>query len=184
MTRSDPGASEGKPMLLLFGDESVEACCTVAYLRWELADRFVVCHLLAGKTRVALKCKISIPQMELMGALAAVRLHQEIQDSLNLDIRKVRFFTDSSAGWGMIFRDSGSFLECLGTRVSKIRAKSKVEIEWFWIPGELNPVDMGTRPTVTPKGYGSGHALPEGSTLDVPADLRLTSQEGIHTPSS
>jgi hypothetical protein len=123
MTRSDPGASEGKPMLLLFGDGSVEASCTLAYLWWELADRSVVRHLLAGKTRVALKCKISIPQMELMGALVAVRLHQEIHDSLNLDIRKVRFFTDSSAVLGMIFRDLGSFLECLDTRLSKIRAK-------------------------------------------------------------
>jgi hypothetical protein len=122
MTRSDPGASEGKPMLLLFGDGSVEASCALAYLRWELADRSVVCHLLAGKTRVVLKCKISIPQMELMGALVAIRLHQQIQDSLNLDIIKVRFFTDSSAVLGKIFRDSGSLLECLGTRVSKIRA--------------------------------------------------------------
>jgi hypothetical protein len=162
MTRSDPGASEGKPMLLLFGDGSVEASCALAYLRWELADRSVVCHLLAGKTRVNLKCKISIPQMELMGVLVAIRLHQEIQDSLNLDIRKVRFFNDSSAVLGMIFRDSGSFLECLGTRVSKIRPKSKVETEWFWIPGELNPVDMGTRPTVTPMDMGQDTPYQKG----------------------
>jgi hypothetical protein len=65
--------------------------------------------------------------MGLMGARVAVRLYQKIQDSLNLDIREVRFFTDSSAVLGMVFRDSGSFLGFVGTRVREIRAKSKVE---------------------------------------------------------
>jgi hypothetical protein len=54
-------------MLLIFGDGSVEASCALAYLRWELEDGSVVCRLLAGKTRVAARCKISIPRMELMG---------------------------------------------------------------------------------------------------------------------
>jgi hypothetical protein len=83
----------------------VEASCTLAYLRWELEDGSVVCRLLAGKTRVAPRCKISIPRMELMGSLVAVRLYQKIKDSLRLDVSKVRFFTDSSAVLGMIFKD-------------------------------------------------------------------------------
>ncbi len=44
----------------------------------------------------------------------------------------------------MIFKDSGTFLEFVGTQVSEIRTKSKVDTEWFWVPGELNPADMGT----------------------------------------
>jgi hypothetical protein len=63
--------------------------------------------------------------------LVAVRLYQKIQDLLKLDIGEVRFFTDSSAVFGMIFRDSGSFLKFVGTRVSEIRVKWKVESEWF-----------------------------------------------------
>jgi hypothetical protein len=69
------GQVKGRPMLLIFGDGSVEASCALAYLRWEMEDGSVVCRLLAGKTRVAPKCKISIPRMELMGSLVAVRLH-------------------------------------------------------------------------------------------------------------
>ncbi len=64
----------GKPMLLIFGDGSTLASCALAYLRWQMADSTVQCRLLAGKTRVAPKCKISIPRMELVGALLAVRL--------------------------------------------------------------------------------------------------------------
>jgi hypothetical protein len=51
----------GKPMLLIFGDGSTLASCALAYLRWQMADGTVQCRLLAGKTRVAPKCKISIP---------------------------------------------------------------------------------------------------------------------------
>jgi hypothetical protein len=148
------GQVKGRPMLLIFGDGSVEASCALAYLRWEMEDGSVVCRLLAGKTRVAPKCKISIPRMELMGSLVAVRLYQKIKDSLRLEIEGVRFFTDSSAVLGMINKDSGTFLEFVGTRVSEIRTKSKVDTEWFWIPGELKPADMGTRPTMTPGNMG------------------------------
>ena len=125
-----------------------------ASLRWEMEDGSVVCRLLAGKTRVAPKCKISIPRMELMGSLVAVRLYQKIKDSLRMDIEEVRFFTDSSAVLGMLNKNSGTFLEFVGTRVSEIRTKLKVDTEWFWIPGELNPADMGTRPTMTPGNMG------------------------------
>jgi hypothetical protein len=122
---SSRGQVKGSPMLLIFGDGSVEASCALAYLRWELEDGSVVCRLLAGKTRVAPKCKISIPRMELMGSLAAVRLYQKIKDSLRLEISGVRFFTDSSAVLGMIFKDSGTFLEFVGTRVSEIGPNQK-----------------------------------------------------------
>jgi hypothetical protein len=72
---------------------------------------------------IAPKCKISIPLVELMGFLVAFRLYQKIRDSLKLDIGEVRIFINSSAVLGMIFRDSESFLEFVGTRVSEIRTK-------------------------------------------------------------
>jgi hypothetical protein len=92
----------GKPMLLIFGDGSMLASCALAYLRWQMADGTVQCRLLAGKTRVAPKCKISIPRMELMGALLAVRLSRKIQDALQMELEAVRYFTDSAVALGMI----------------------------------------------------------------------------------
>ncbi len=89
----------------------------------------MVCRLLAEKTRVTPRCKISILRMEFMGSLVAVRLYKKIKDSLELDESEVRFFTDSSAVLGMIFKDSGMFLEFVETRVSEIRTKSMVETE-------------------------------------------------------
>jgi hypothetical protein len=74
-----------------------------------MADSTVQCRLLAGKTRVAPKCKISIPRMELVGALLAVRLAWKIQDSLQMELEAVRYFTDSTAVLGMILRESATY---------------------------------------------------------------------------
>ncbi len=152
----------GKPMLLIFGDGSTAASCALAYLRWQMSDGTVQCRLLAGKTRVAPKCKISIPRMELVGALLAVRLARKIRDSLQMELEAVRYFTDSTAVLGMILRESATYQEFVGTRVSEIRTKSDLETEWFWIPGELNIADMGTRPTVLPGYMGLGTPYQEG----------------------
>ncbi len=127
-----------------------------------MADGSVQCRLLAGKTRVAPKCKISIPRMELVGALLAVRLARKIMDSLRMELEAVRYFTDSSVVLGMLNKDSASFLEFVGTRVSEIRIKSDPDKEWFWIPGELNLADQGTRPTVLPKDMAPGTSYHDG----------------------
>jgi hypothetical protein len=120
----------GKPMLLIFGDGSPVASCALASLRWQMAaDGTVQCRLLAGKTRVAPKCKISIPRMELVGALLAVRLAQKIRDSPQTELEAVRYFTDLTAVLGMILRESATYQEFVGTRVSEIRTKSDPETE-------------------------------------------------------
>jgi hypothetical protein len=61
--------------------------------------------------------------MELVGSLVTVILYQKIKDSLKLEIGEVRFFSDSTAVLGMIFKNSGTFLEFVRTRVSEIRTK-------------------------------------------------------------
>ncbi len=85
-----------------------------------------------------------------------MRLAQKIQDSLQMELEAVRYFTDSAVALGMILRESATYQEFVGTRVSEIRTKSDPETEWFWIPGEMNIADMGTRPTVVPKDMGPG----------------------------
>jgi hypothetical protein len=75
----------------MFGDGSREAYATLAYIRWVLDNVSVECKLIAGKSRVAPKQKISIPRM------------------------------DSSAILGMLRCDSMSFLEFVGTRVSQVK---------------------------------------------------------------
>ena len=142
---------EEKPVLIVFGDGSTQAFCTLAYGRWKMTDGSYKCRLISGKTRVAPLRKISVPRMELMGAVAAVRLAHSVQEATNIEFGQRFFFTDSSAVLGMIKNNSAAFLEFVGTRTGEIRSKSNPDSEWFWIPTADNLADMGTRDTVMPK---------------------------------
>ena len=158
-----PGVKpQKKPDLLVFGDGSKQAFCALAYLRWELETGGFKCFLVAGKTRVAPIKKISVPRLELLGSLACVRLAASIQDSLSIQIGQRFFFTDSSAVFGMIRGDCGSFQEFVGTRTGEIKSKSDPDKEWFWVPTAENLADLGTRNDVTPEMMGPESAYLNG----------------------
>ncbi len=44
------------------------------------------------------------------------------------------------------------FREFVGACVSKVKVNSNMETEWFWLTGDCNPDDLGTRTPVTPWG--------------------------------
>jgi hypothetical protein len=69
-------------MMPVFSNRSREVSCALAYDHWQMATGTFFCHLIAGKTRVALKCKISIPKVELVGAQMAVWLAQKVKAAM------------------------------------------------------------------------------------------------------
>ncbi len=138
-------------MLLVFGDGSREACCTLAYMRWERDGGTACCVLVTGKTQVAPKVKITIPRMELVAAVNSVKLARKVREALKIPLSGTRYFTDSSAVLGMLRTESGKFLEFVGARVSEVKVNSNVENEWWWLEGNCNPADLGTRSRATPQ---------------------------------
>jgi hypothetical protein len=148
------GASADNPTLLCFADGSTSAFCTLAYARWKMLDGGFSCRLIAGKARVAPLRKISVPRLELQGAVASVRLAQQVEEFLGITFAWRYFFTDLSAVLGMLRRESAAFQEFVGTRVSEVKTKSDPESEWYWIPTDKNLADMGTRPNVDPSDMG------------------------------
>jgi hypothetical protein len=75
------------PPSWVFGDGSIQAYCTLAYVSWDLNDGTAAYRLLCGKTRGAPKMKISVPRIELIGALLTVRLTKKIKDSLRFEFQ-------------------------------------------------------------------------------------------------
>jgi hypothetical protein len=149
------------PMLLVFGDGSREACCTLAYLCWERDDGTAQCVLVTGKTQVAPKVKITIPRMKLVAAVNSVRLARKVREALKIPLSGTRYFTDSSAVLGMLRTESGKFLEFVGARLSEVKVNSDVENEWRWLEGNCNPADLGTRSKATPRDmiFGSEYQV-------------------------
>ncbi len=65
----------------------------------------------------------------------AVRLARKIRDSLRMELEAVRYFTDSTAVLGIILRESATYREFVGTRVSEIRTKSDPQNRVVLDPG-------------------------------------------------
>jgi hypothetical protein len=149
-------------MLMVFGDGSREACCTLVYLRWETEDGTARCRLIMGKTQVAPQVKITIPRMELMAAVNSVRLAKKTREALKIPLVGTRYFTESPAVLGMLQTESGKFNEFVGARVSEVKVNSNVEDEWRWLEGNCNPADLGTRSRATPRHMIPGSEYQEG----------------------
>jgi hypothetical protein len=139
------------PVLMVFGDGSREACCTLVYLRWESEDGTARYCLVTEKTQVAPRVKITIPRMELVAAVNSVRLARKAREALKIPLDGTRYITDSSAVLGMLRTESGKFNEFVGARVSEVKVNSNVEDEWRWLEGNCNPADLGTRSRATPR---------------------------------
>ncbi|GFU18162.1 integrase catalytic domain-containing protein [Trichonephila clavipes] len=79
-----------------FSDASIKAYGAVSYVRLRTFDKISV-HLLASKNRVAPLKVLTLPRLELMGALLAARLAKEISRVLNEKISTTNYFwTDST----------------------------------------------------------------------------------------
>ena len=78
-----------------FSDASEKAYATALYVCHEYEDGTVSTRLVAAKSRLALLKVMSIPQLELMGALAGVRLTLKICAALEIPRNKATFWVDS-----------------------------------------------------------------------------------------
>ena len=90
-----PEGAVGLPMLILLSDGSEVAYGCSAYIRWMLSDGSVWCRLLMAKSRVAPLNRISIPQMELNGAVLSKRCRKVIEKECRLQFEKILHFVDS-----------------------------------------------------------------------------------------
>ena len=78
-----------------FCDASEAGYGTASYLRIEYLDGLTECAFLTGKSRNApIKC-VSIPRLELQGALLAARMDSTVRNELDFNFERVVFWTDS-----------------------------------------------------------------------------------------
>ncbi len=135
--------------LATFVDGATQASCAVCYALWPTAtghDARIIC----AKTRVTPLQRITIPRVELQGAVIGIRLATKVQEHLGPFAGRW-FFTDSSAVLGILRGNMTLYKEFVGNRAAEIRSKSDVEAEWRWIPSGANVADIGTRGGVEPE---------------------------------
>ena len=144
------GEAVGLPILIIVSDVAALAFGAVAYIRWELKDGGYWTRLVMAKSKVAPKNIVSVPRMELNGAVFGNRIKGFILKETNFPFSKVYNFVDSSTVLGYVHKESGCFKPYEGIRVAEIQSSNKYSegrlVGWAWISGDENPADWCTKP--------------------------------------
>ena len=110
----------GKPILIVFSDGGDAAFGAVAYIRWQTADGSYEARLLTSKNRISPKRKLTVPRLELCGAVIACRLRNTIMKETNFSFDKVFHLVDSSIVRAQIQKESYGFATFVALRIGEI----------------------------------------------------------------
>ncbi|UYV81864.1 hypothetical protein LAZ67_20002726 [Cordylochernes scorpioides] len=135
-----------QPSLHVFCDASQDAYATCIYLR-TMKNEEVNVQLIASKSRVAPKKKLTIPRLELMSCLIGSRLTKQvmkiISESIAISENNIWFWTDSSTALRWI-QNEKPWATFVRNRVNEICSISKKE-NWHHVSGANNPADLPSR---------------------------------------
>ena len=141
---------EGDPWLVTFSDGSIKAFAASVYIVWKLKSGGGWSALVVSKSKIAPKHRISIPRLELNGAVLSKRLTEFVSQCLNVKFERKLHLVDSSTVLGYLHKPDSKLNPWEGLRVSEIQAAGSFEDgrlkDWAWVRGEDNPSDWATKP--------------------------------------
>ena len=173
-----PNGAKGSPSLILFSDGSQQAYGACAYARWLLEDGTYTANLICSKSRLAPAKTLSIPRIELMGAIVACRLRNVIVKEMEIEFESIYHIIDSQIVLEQIRKDSHKCGVFVGNRVAEIQNSSLVS-DWWWTDTINNAADRLTRPSSV---YKINEEWKHGpSYLTTPLDNWPISQDRIVT---
>ena len=129
--------------LHVFTDASENGFGAVVYIRMSNGDDVDVNFAIA-KTRVAPIKFMTIPRLELLGAVVGVRLATSICKELKLPLSEITYWTDSTTALQWLYSKKYRFQTFVANRVSEILENSSWR-QWRHVPGRLNPADECSR---------------------------------------
>ncbi|XP_063830967.1 uncharacterized protein LOC135080214 [Ostrinia nubilalis] len=127
-----------------FCDASKAAYSAVIYLRTINIQGQVNVSLLTAKTRVAPIKQVSIPKLELCGAVLLSRLITETAKVLNIPKDKVKAWTDSTIVLAWLNAHPSKWKTYVANRTSEILTNMNSS-QWSHISTKHNPADLASR---------------------------------------
>lgn len=176
-----PSNAMGRPSLIIFSDGSMQAYGACAYVRWQTTENKFVASLIVAKNKIAPLKQLSIPRLELCGALVAARLRETIVKQFDWNFQSVIHIVDSSIVRSQIQKESRGFNTFVAVRIAEIQTKTDPR-EWWWIDSSMNIADLTSRPC-SPKDIGENSSWQNGPKfLTYPVSewpIRQTCEEQI-----
>ena len=126
-----------------FSDASERAYAAALYIRVEYRNRVDV-HLISSKTKVAPIKTLSIPRLELCGALLLAEMIDSIPPRLDVSTYSVYCWTDSTIVLSWLAKPSGTWNTFVANRISTITQIIDPKY-WFHVISEENPADLASR---------------------------------------
>jgi hypothetical protein len=127
----------------VFCDASERAYGAVFYVRTPTFNNHSV-RLLCSKNRLAPVKRVTLPRLELLGALLGSRLLRYLHEATNVDVRNAIPWTDSTVTLGWIRHDPSRWKHFVSNRVTEIQNHTNPS-QWRHCPGEENPADLLSR---------------------------------------
>ncbi|XP_068749030.1 uncharacterized protein [Montipora capricornis] len=125
-------------------DASENAYTAVVYARHVYEDGNITTRLIMSKSRLVPLKAVSIPRLEVLGALIGLRLTRQVCSALKIPTNGVTYWVDSMNVGYSIQGQSGEYKPFIAHRVAEIHEFSAPN-QWRYVPTDVNPADLGTR---------------------------------------
>lgn len=127
-----------------FCDASERAYACVVYVRIVQIDGTISCNLIAAKTKIAPLNTISIPKLELQGAVLLVKLLEKVRTALRMPDIHQTAWSDSFIVLCWLSSTPSRWKTYVANRISKIHEQFPSN-NWRHIASKLNPADCASR---------------------------------------